>query len=344
MEFPELSGGALVPHFQKLGGTDLIQPGRKDRQAAVGIVTRIEDMFRPLASWISKRSGEAVALMPGGFYQAFPLWACGALGEDLTSGRKRITTVPSRTVAIRNAEFHKWTPQSGTILVANASDVPGQNPLSWSRNEGNVVAELFEHLVPVAIEDATTGNVTQGLQESLIFHFTGHSTAEPEPKDSALITYSGRVAAREILELKCSTLLAVFGSCESGLAMNFQDQDEMLSIQSAAYYAGVELSIGTSWPISDPTGFYFSARFYEHLSSAVESSSRPPIGADVIAAYSNAVSDLKRATNSEVRDLSLRYAITTMVPENSEKAFKFLDWAAFGIVGIDSNKIVDALA
>ncbi len=237
IEFPELSGGVLVPHFQKLGGTDLIQPGKKDRQAAAGIVAKIEDMFRPLASWISDRAGEAVALMPGGFYQAFPLWACGALGEDLTTGRKRITTVPSRTVAIRNAEFYKRTAQTGAILVANASDVPGQNPLSWSRNEGDVIAKLFDHLVPVTIEDATIGNVVQGLRNSLIFHFTGHSTAEPEPKDSALITYSGRVAAREILELRCSTLLAVFGSCESGLAMNFQDQDEMLSIQSAAYYA-----------------------------------------------------------------------------------------------------------
>ncbi len=64
----------------------------------------------------------------------------------------------------------------------------------------------------------------------------------------------------------------------------------------------------------------------------------------MIKAYSNAVSDLKRATNSEVRDLSLRCAIPTVVPDNSEKTFKFLDWAAFGLVGIDSERIVDSLA
>ncbi|MDV8001048.1 CHAT domain-containing protein [Rhodococcus sp. IEGM 1408] len=333
MEFRDLSGKTILPYFHKLGGMDLTDPGRGKRPQIVRLVDEVASLFRPLGDFISEQSRSRVVLMPGGFYQAFPIWACGKLGDDLTEQRKQVTSAPSRTIAMRNSEVNRAGNPRRTVFVASASDVPGLDPLAWSKHEAQLIQDALGSKLHVAGGDATQSVVSDHLRTSGIFHFTGHSSAGMDPKDSALVTYNGPVSVANILDLNCSCGLAFFGSCESGLAKNFVQQDEMLSIQTATYYAGAETAIGTTWPVWDPPAFYFASRFYGHLSTASD-----PTSSEVfIAAYAAAMGDTRRATNRDLRQLGHEFGLDQVPPDNSVPAFSFVDWAAFGLVGVDSS-------
>ncbi|MCT1639680.1 CHAT domain-containing protein, partial [Dietzia cinnamea] len=333
MEFMDLSGKIILPYFHRLGGIDLTEPGRGKRPQIVRLVDEVASLLRPLGDFISEQSGSRVVLMPGGLYQAFPIWACGKLGDDLAELRKQVTSAPSRTVALRNSQVNRAGSTRKTVFVASASDVPGQNPLTWSKYEAQLIRDVLGSKLDVEEGDATRSVVLDHLQTSGLFHFTGHSSAGMDPRDSALVTYNGPVSVTNILDLNCSCSLAFFGFCESGLARNFVQQDEMLSIQTATYYAGAETAIGTTWPVWDPPAFYFASRFYGHLSTA----SDPTSSEALISAYTSAMGDTRRATNRDLRQIGLEFGLDQVPPDNSALAFSFVDWAAFGLVGVDSS-------
>ncbi|WP_282082039.1 CHAT domain-containing protein [Dietzia maris] len=336
-EFMGLSGAYLSPLFSKLGGTDLVSPGSTGRRETLKATLEIESALLPVTTWLDEHSGDDLVLMPGGFYQSFPIWACGKLGDDLISHRRRITSVPSRTVALRNTKSSSGARASDDVRVVLGSDVSGFDPLPWCRNEGKLIEDALAGPLAVTIQDATVGSVISAFQMGDLFHFTGHSTASFDPKDSALVTYSGGVTVKEILNLNSHLSLAFFSSCESGLARNFQAQDEFLSLQTAAYYAGSKMAIGTTWAIKDTAAFFFASRFYGRLSELTRPSGNAVFETIVVDSYMHAIRDLKSATLSELRTLAIDYGIDAPVPDSPELAFTFLDWAAFGLVGVDSS-------
>jgi CHAT domain-containing protein len=147
---------------------------------------------------------------------------------------------------------------------------------------------------------------------------------------SHLVTYTGDVSCKDILDRGINAQLVVFGSCQSGLARNFIMPDEMLTLQTAAYYAGADFVIGTSWSVYDPPVFAFTVKFYERLGTS------PTFTASAIyQAYVYAVSWLRKASRADLDLLRQKYGVPANPLSGTEPAFTFYDWSAFGIVGID---------
>lgn len=330
--FPKLSGKDLTGELMSFALGGLLVAGSADRAAARSSAQRIESMLTELSAWICKNTTDVVALIPGGYYQGFPLWAVGDLGTRLLEGTKRITTVPSRSVAY---ELENRRPSSKrllrTIAIEAAYDVAGIPPLNWSKHEPALVKKSVPETWEVVTHDATAGSITESLRTATILHFTGHSKSSFDPLQSSLFTHGQPVSVMQILSIEACAALAYFGSCESGLARN---DDEMLSIQTASYYAGVCATIGTTWAISDPVGFGFAAAFYESLSTKGFGSSDEFGIDDAYESYVRALAWLRETSIGRANETFNKYGAPTLAGSADVKAFDFYDWAAFGFMGV----------
>lgn len=336
IELPALSGAILSAYFVNLTPNKAGPlSGRKiERGRAIKFAEEISQLLKPLSDWLDSNTGSRVALIPGGYYQAFPVWACGSIGESVLDGIRKVYSVPSREIAIRNSGRNRpaLDAEPARLRVLDASAVPGSDELKWSSKEGIAIRSIMSPVTDFVEEDATRSSFLNALNSDDIVHFTGHSSADADPIRSHLVTHSGDVSCEEILDRGIKAKLVVLGSCESGLARNFTMQDEMLTIQTAVYYAGANFVIGTSWSIYDPPAFAFTVKFYEHLGS------NPNIDASSIyQSYVFAVSWLRKASRSELDVLRKRYGVQANPLAGNEPAFTFYDWAAFGVVGVDLN-------
>ncbi len=332
IELRQLSGRVLTAEFQDMHRGGLLSAIPSDRARASASAERICRILNPLAEWISGHSGSKVVLMLGGFYQAFPLWSCGALGEDFLSGKKVVTSVPSRAVAWKNIE--EGLPRSNfslplTLRVQEATDVQGQGALRWARRESAMASVTLGDSVRVSSESATATSLMNAMTETGMVFFTGHSVADWDPLNSRAITYGNSLTVQDVLKCNLSADLVMLGSCESGLARNATLQDEMLSIQTSIYYSGAALVMGTAWPISDPAGFAFSYAFFDALRKKL---GPPPKShwtpADFISSHREAVLWMKNATIRDVSGLAARFGIDVIDPGTStETAFSYYDWA-----------------
>jgi len=264
-EFDELGGKELTAEFVNLTRGGLLVDQDDDRTLAKTSALRISKLLEPIADWIDEQCGDRVVLLPGGYFQAFPLWACGRLGDSWLAGRKLISTAPSRAIAIRSAKSGNALMTFRTLAVQHASSAPGSKPLKWSECEPSAISDVAQSYLSVETFYASHKSLVASLQSADAVHFTGHSSADLDPHKSALITYGEPLTVREILDASVSSSVVVLGSCQSALARNAQRQDEMLSIQTAMFYSGAKCVVGTSWPIIDPAGFVFTVKFYESL-------------------------------------------------------------------------------
>ena len=108
----------------------------------------------------------------------------------------------------------------------------------------------------------------------------------------------------------------------------------MLSLQSAMYYAGVDLVVGTSWPIRDVAGFVFSVKFYETLAASCLGQSEP-LASSVVDTCAAAQAWMRSASVGDVNALIQGYGAPPVVGSPDKAlAFDFYDWGAFGVVGV----------
>lgn len=330
-EFAQTNGGVLAAEFTNLVQGGLLIDQTRNRSLASASANRLRAILEPVADWIAQTCGDTVVLHPGGYYQSFPLSSVGQLLESRLDGERRASTTPSRAIALRTSPTSAGVPR--TVSVRHASSVAGFPGLPWSVHEPAAIAGLLSPHMLVNSMDATRQSLTEALESTDLVHFTGHSSAAVDPEDSALITYGGPMTARDILATSVSSAAVVLGSCQSALAMNMHAQDEMLSLQSAMYYAGAELVVGTSWPIRDAAGFVFSVKFYEALATALATPSQT-LARSAIDACAAATKWMRGASVGDVNSVLQRYGAPPMNgSSDTESAFDFYDWGAFGIVG-----------
>lgn len=330
--FPELSGKSLTAEFHNVARGGILSAQDRRRSQAVESVSRIEQKLHPVSDWIRENTGERIALMPGGYFQSFPVAATGSLGVEFLEGRKTIVNSPSRAVNYRHKYVPRIPSRIRTASLQKASDVPGHSPLKWSRYEPAVLKEaLSSKIWEIQEDNATAEGMKLSLRESDIVHFTGHSKSEFEASASHLVTYGQSISIPDILRHQTSSSMVVLGSCESALAHN---EDEMLSLQTATYYSGAKFVIGTTWSIMDPVGLAFSAIFYDalRLLGAFDAERIDLVVA--IDAHAFTLKWLRDATISEVNALFSKLNAPPIAPNGTLPAFKFYDWAAFTVIGI----------
>lgn len=335
--FADIPGKSLVPMFFDFTKDEMFINSSLDRTARSDVMNAIEQMVEPLCDWISSSTSLDVVLVPSGLYQAFPIWSCGSLGADLISGARSISMSPSRAIALWSSK--KPGNDSISALVAEGSSVAGLGYLELAEREASLVGEKLGGSFDVEVQRSSSSGLLDGYSFRQIVHFTGHSLAADNPRDSALATYTGLVSVDDILKNPASAVLAVLGSCESGRVSNLLDQNELLSVQTALYYAGVKSVVGTSWSITDKAGFAFALKFYDHLASSWCSGDDSGNWRVISSAFASALRWMKSATEADFLSLTQETSHDGGVSLSSSKAFSFIDWGAFGLVGVDPGKL-----
>lgn len=332
-EFEGLGGKELTAEFVSLARGGLLVSQDRDQSLATQSAQHISDLLEPIADWVDDYCSDRIVLSLGGYFQSFPIWACGRLGESWLAGRRLISTAPSRAIAIRSASANVAPAALRTLTVHEASAVPGYSDLQWSIHEPDMIRQITQSWLTVSVETATRSGLVASLETADAVHYTGHSSAGLDPHESALITYGDPLTVREILDAAVTSSLVVLASCQSALARNMQRQDEMLSVQTAMFYSGAKCVVGTSWPILDSAGFIFAVKFYEFLTSFREEGDDVSVET-VIRACTTALSWMRDASVADVNAVCGRHNAPVVSGNPNHRAFGFYEWAAIGVVGV----------
>lgn len=333
-EFTHANGKVLAAEFSGFSPKGLLM-GQSvgDRSASREAASRIEYILRPIMNWITKQVGRISITMSGGYFQAFPVWAVGDFGNAILDSTKLMTHAPSRAIARINRENLNENLAKVLVSVQDASAVPGNTPLELSSIEADFISAVTPDWITAQF-DATSETIKDALESSSLLHFTGHSVSEIDPMESRLLTYGTPLTVREILSANVTADVVVLGSCQSALAQNMHLQDEVLSIQTAIYYAGAHYAIGTFWPITDLVGFIFTLRFYGSLADSAVRCRADINDERVLGAWSKSVSWMRSATVEDVNTVLAGHTTRRMkVSAPKENAFQLYDWAAFCVVG-----------
>lgn len=335
-EFPDLSGKILTSMFWGLGGDSLwgeLWGSSVDRRA----VREMALAFKGLGDCIDRNSGSKVVVMSGGFYQAFPIWACGDLGDATIRFAKTVTVAPSRASALRNSAAADGQKFDNLISVFEASNVSGFAPLEFAEAEIRAIESLLPEGWSSTRSEATKELMIDALERSGILHYAGHSVADLDPMSSSIVTYGEPVDVRAILDVSVKSSLVTFGSCESGLSLNLLHQDEMLSLQSAAFYSGAFAVIGTCWAVKDIVAAGYAFAFYRRCFESSDLGRRGSFVNAVIDAHQHAVSWLASATVYEVGALAREWGVevSRASRKDDDRAFEFYDYAAFSLLGVN---------
>ncbi|MGW5380206.1 CHAT domain-containing protein [Nocardia sp. NPDC003999] len=252
-------------------------------------VSRIAASVQELVEWVKINCvNKHVVVMPGGFYQAFPIATqiyTSSLGDAIP---QFASSAPSMTLAASQAE----APTVKEVGICVAADVAGFSPLKWAKLEEGLSRSSTDHLRFREVT-GTKVDLISDMQLVDLMHFSGHSYAAPDPLDSSVVLHGGSLTVRDILKLRSVSKTCVLSSCQSGATFNFVRQDEYLSIQSSLFYAGAIAVIGTLWPVKDFVAFIFGMLFYRTLS----------VEAEVIPAFFQAIRDLATLTREQLDEL-----------------------------------------
>ncbi|WP_280200855.1 CHAT domain-containing protein [Nocardia cyriacigeorgica] len=312
--FASLSGAKLAELFSSYDGL-LSAQLRTAPGATRAAVRKILDATEPLSQWIIRTAGEREpTILPGGYYQSFPI-ATQVYLESLTrSTDVRAVIAPSLTACSNN-----WRADSATIHelgICSAHDVPGTAVLFWAQQEEAAIRAAVPELNCSTIT-GTSVDLVNEIGNLDVIHFSGHSRADAEPLDSSVFLHGGTLSVREILELDLNLHACILSSCQSGLPLNFDRQDEHLSLQSAFFYAGTTMVIGTLWPVRDIVAFTFGLLMYRSL---------PEWSYDLESAFFTAIRRLQKLT---VRELKTLLAELGIEPPESVGAVEATDTIVF---------------
>lgn len=264
-EFPMISGGVLSSLFSGFHPPGLLTPTTERRkEARTKSIEKISKLLYPISDWILDQECRTIVVHPGGYFQAFPIWSVGKLSDATEQERIRYFQVPSRVLS-----QNRRRPQlrhSQTLSIQEATSVPGQQELSFAAEECKWLREEIPSDWICSFISGPPGSLIDAGIDNAFVHFAGHSIAHQNPLESALLTYAGHLTVSQIVKNSSNALLVFLGSCESGLPMNFQLQDEYLSIQSAFWYSRAQYTIGTLWPVGDEVAMAFAKEFYSTCS------------------------------------------------------------------------------
>ncbi|WP_081329050.1 CHAT domain-containing protein [Rhodococcus erythropolis] len=261
--FPEISGSLLARLFSAtVAPYGLIWSQKiKDTAAIKERVDEIYKLLTPVADFIAISNLHSSArIFPGGYFQAFPIGSLLSSEGRCLAEIYSLATAPSRNISVSRQILPISTPP---VNIVCADAVPNLDRLAYAEKDQAIIQSFFQ---TTEITATRTDLVALVPAPGQILHFTGHSYASIDPHLSGLQLYGGKLTVADILDHGPRPDYAVVSSCESGVAHNFNTQDEYLSIQSAFLYRGATISIGTLWPVTDFGALCFTSRLYWQLS------------------------------------------------------------------------------
>lgn len=159
-------------------------------------------------------------------------------------------------------------------LAVSIDDAPGQAPLSGTTDEGRMAQAAHQRLGVssrwLRDEQATVASVRTELDNSGCVHLACHGVAEPDPADSHLVLWDGKLSVRALADLDLTGAhLAYLSACTTAFG-GTRLLDEAIHIASALQVAGFPHVVATLWPITDRQAPRLAKAFYERLADGEE--------------------------------------------------------------------------
>jgi CHAT domain-containing protein len=277
-----------------------------------------------------------VTLIPAGLLALLPLHA--AWTEDPSAGRRyfldefTVSYAPS-TLALGHAQQRAASTSAERLLAVEEPLAAGASPLPNVHVEVTAIAQLFDHPVILASENATREAVRAALPQADVVHFSCHGSNDwQSPLDSGLLMADDETGNNVMLTLRdlldsglAGGRLTTLSACETGI-VGTELPDEVVALPSALLQAGYGGVVASLWSVSDISTGMLMERFYtgwrkDKLSPA------EALGA--------AQRWLRDTTNKEKAEYLERYSkeLSGMRMDSRDFAHPFW-WAAFYLTGV----------
>lgn len=268
-----------------------------DRTAAVKRAQELCDSLVEVADYIVSECsvGNRLVIVPGGYFQSFPVTSIMTSSGETVQELRNASMSPSAAVQMAS-RFGFAMADVGLVLADSA---PGMEDLKYSRFDETAITQSgFELSIQVPEREwLVSRESSYGY-----LHFSGHSVSSPDPRESYFALHVGAITAEDVLSGELSAQAVFLSSCQSGMALHMSEEwgEEVLSLQSAFFYVGASVAIGTSWPVLDSAAHVFSVLFYGALPASSDSAD------DWLNAFRIAQTGLRGITAGELGDLLSR--------------------------------------
>ncbi|MCT1922685.1 CHAT domain-containing protein [Brevibacterium luteolum] len=302
---------------------------RGDRQAAARKALEIADSLVPLAEYLKEEcpADNCLVLIPGGYFQAFPLTSM-----TTSTGSSIIDSLNASIAPFVASQLASgFDIDTRTVSLVVAADSPGLQTLPYSVHDSIAISNSG---LDVSTPNATRDSLLSSGSAYKYVHFSGHSTSHIDPRFSSIALDAGEITAQDIFDGLIRTQGVFLSSCQSGMSLHTSAQlsEEVISLQSAFFYSGASVSIGTSWPVLDITAHVFTGLFYNALNKMTDSPDA------WLSALREAQISLRTITVNKVRHLLTSTGhnvqnISLLQLEDADTPFSdFYQWAPFTLM------------
>lgn len=240
--------------------------GRRD--ATARRARELSESFQEIADYIisSCPQGKYLVIVPGGYFQAFPVTSISASDGTPIIQARTASISPSVMSHIQSGFSLRFSYVA--LVVADAA--PGLPELTYTLYDEAAIRHGGFDVKSIPPErDALLAQE----KHFDFLQFSGHSSSSADPTESHLSLHSGKITAADILRGDIQAEGVFLSSCQSGMNLHVSPEwgEEVLSLQSAFFYRGSSLCIGTSWPVLDSAAHIFSLLFYMNLPQRAQS-------------------------------------------------------------------------
>ncbi|WP_327634548.1 CHAT domain-containing protein [Kribbella sp. NBC_00482] len=235
-------------------------------QAIVGPIVRA-------MRWPQRDGTRPVWWIPTGMLALLPIHAAS---WSSTSALDTMISSYAFTLAMarRSARLIDYDALRSAVVVA-MPETPAAPPLPAALAELSKLSELFDDILPLVGESATSTAVSSALEKRRVAHFACHAVLGEASAFSAeliLADYNQRTfSAGAVSSLSLPSADLVFlSACEALRSAEFI-VDEAISIGSSFQIAGFRHVVGSQWKIVDSVALEMTVGFYTTLANAPKS-------------------------------------------------------------------------
>jgi hypothetical protein len=206
---------------------------------------------------------EEIALVPLGALNLLPVSAAFVQATaDRPAGPITVRLLPNARVAV-SAAGRLPGRLTGRVLVADATRVPGGEPLPRSGQEAEALARRYGAR---RLCDVTSETVLSAMDTAALVHFFCHGQADlADPLSSGLRLMDGWMTVRALFGRRpLRPQLVILSACESQLGGRAAP-DEVIGLPAALFQAGAAGVIASQWKVSEQAALLIMRKFYDQL-------------------------------------------------------------------------------
>lgn len=157
-----------------------------------------------------------------------------------------------------------------TVLVFGNPDRGEKLNLPFASKEARSIKRYYPNSKVFTEEEASLTNFVKFAPDASMIHLASHGQFDKiNPMDSRLLlsaakNQSGDLAVKDLFNLNLSASLVTLSACETGLG-KVTSGDEVIGLNRAFFYAGVDSLVSSLWRISDVASAITMKRFYRYM-------------------------------------------------------------------------------